>query len=765
LPGSKVYAAGVSLYEINVADNSFRRMPAGGICFRAVAASRREPGVIYAIGERNCAGRQGQGLVRYRVTDGTVLLDRELPYDVWHAGVGRRLILSAEEDTGYLGTCTISNERGDGKLHILDLKTLEVTASCNIDYGVTDFVLREDIRRIYTIGFWSGGAAPNRLPVTEWDIPTRAVTRQLFFDNCSDLRAMALNPTDPRIAYYTEGDRSEMRAVDLSSGDQVASWRFTPSISIYPYSFATAGWRTFVGGQASRRIFQIDLRTGAAHEVRGPSGSNRGGFYSGGLLHYLKGDRIITYDPDQGTAVREVTFGRTFTPVCGTPAGDAVAFVDFDPSGARNLVVVDAASGQPRKVIPLSTVRTGHRVIVSPEGNKAYVTSGATQGPARILVYDTVTWDLRTEIIPASAASGESGGTSFFDGVFDTVNRVAYILGFMRVFCIDMDSDRFLDSLRPADAYPQINRQNGWTATGLCGIRFAPGNRLMVASGDSHQVFTYDLSAKRWLPSLMNAHGYFQTDSTSSPDGRFFFTANERSDSVSMFDTVRGRLLRVIDLQAPARNRLLRANVVNAASLLSGAVSPGELISIFGAGIGPEEGLASDQGRSGVRVLFDGAEAPVLYAQSNQLYARVPESVSAGRSVRLAVDYLGQVTEELELETAESAPGLFTADGTGAGPALAENSAGKLVTAGTPAARGSLVTLFVTGAGRGDGLTATVGGLSAKVESTTTMPGPLAGVLLCDVRIPQQVAPGSALPVFLSAGAPTSQAGVTLSVA
>ncbi len=182
--GSKVYVAAANLYEINVADDSFRRMPAGGICSRAVAASRREPGVIYALGERNCAGRQGQGLVRYSVTDGTVLLDRELPYDVWHARGGARLVLSAQEDTGYLGTCTSSNSRGYGTLYVIDLKTLEVTASCDIDYGVTDFVLREDTRRIYTIGFWSGGAAPGRLPITEWDIPTRAVTRQMFFNQC-----------------------------------------------------------------------------------------------------------------------------------------------------------------------------------------------------------------------------------------------------------------------------------------------------------------------------------------------------------------------------------------------------------------------------------------------------------------------------------------------------------------------------------------------------------------------------------------------------
>ncbi len=757
--GSKVYVAATSLYEINVADNSFRRMPPGGICFRTVAASRREPGVIYALGERACGGRPGRGLVRYSVPDGTVLLERELPYEVWQAGGVARLILSAQEDIGYLGTCAAPDNRGYGKLHVLDLKTLEVTASCDIDYGVTDFVLREDTRRIYTIGYWSGGGAPGRLPITEWDVPSRAVTRQMFLDKCSDLRAMALDPTDPRIAYYTEGDRNEIRKVDLTSGDQVASWRFNPSYGIGPSSFATAGWRAFVGCGAG--LFQVDMRTGAARDLRGPSGR---AFYSGGLLHYLKRDRITSYDPDRETVVREVQYGRTFNPLGGTPVGDAVAFVDCE-SGmiARNLVVVDAASGQPRKVIPLPALPVGHRVIVSPAGNKAYVPIGNTQSTARILVYDTATWDVRADINVPPGGGYDNGNTSFCDGVFDTTNRIAYILGFARVFRVDMDSDQVLDSLRPGDVYGQLNRQNGWSATGLCGIRFGAGNRLLVASGDSHQVFTYDLSAKRWLPNLMDARGYFPTDSTSSPDGRFFFTANSQSDSVSMFDTVRGRLLRVIDLNAPARNRLLRANVVNAASLLPGPVAPGEVITIFGAGLGPEEEVSADAGLAGVRVLFDGSEAPLLYVQSNQIYARVPEGVSTGGSVRLAIDYQGAVTQELELETAESAPGLFTADGTGAGPALALDSAGKLVSAANPAARGSLVTLCLTGSL--PPLTATVGGLNANVESTTTMTGPWTGVLMCGVRIPMDAAPGPALPVLIRAGVSTSQPGVTLAVA
>ena len=157
----------------------------------------------------------------------------------------------------------------------------------------------------------------------------------------------------------------------------------------------------------------------------------------------------------------------------------------------------------------------------------------------------------------------------------------------------------------------------------------------------------------------MDARGYFLTDGTGSPDGRFFFTANSKSDSVSMFDTVRGRLLRVIDLNAPAQNRLLRANVVNAASLLPGPVAPGEVITIFGAGLGPEEEVSDGAGLAGVRVLFDGSEAPLLYVQSNRIFAPVPEGVSTGGSVGLAIDYQGAVTKEAGIGNSRRRPSRF----------------------------------------------------------------------------------------------------------
>src|SRR5258706_6576363 len=81
------------------------------------------------------------------------------------------------------------------------------------------------------------------------------------------------------------------------------------------------------------------------------------------------------------------------------------------------------------------------------------------------------------------------------------------------------------------------------------------------------------------------------------------------------------------------------AGVVNAASFLGGPIAPGELVTIFGTGIGPAtlagfvitpagffESLVGE-----TTVLFDGIPAPLIYASAGQTTAIVPYSV-AGKS-------------------------------------------------------------------------------------------------------------------------------------
>src|ERR1039458_1110593 len=78
------------------------------------------------------------------------------------------------------------------------------------------------------------------------------------------------------------------------------------------------------------------------------------------------------------------------------------------------------------------------------------------------------------------------------------------------------------------------------------------------------------------------------------------------------------------------------AAITNVASYANGPISPGEMVVIFGSGMGPSSvvGLQLDQqGRvantlSQVRVLFDGNPAPLIYVSATQISAMVPYGVA-----------------------------------------------------------------------------------------------------------------------------------------
>ena len=72
--------------------------------------------------------------------------------------------------------------------------------------------------------------------------------------------------------------------------------------------------------------------------------------------------------------------------------------------------------------------------------------------------------------------------------------------------------------------------------------------------------------------------------------------------------------------------------VANVGSYANGPISPGEMVVIFGNGMGPSSVVTSQldqQGRiantlSQVQVLFDGNPAPLIYVSAKQISAMVP---------------------------------------------------------------------------------------------------------------------------------------------
>jgi uncharacterized protein (TIGR03437 family) len=236
--------------------------------------------------------------------------------------------------------------------------------------------------------------------------------------------------------------------------------------------------------------------------------------------------------------------------------------------------------------------------------------------------------------------------------------------------------------------------------------------------------------------------------------------------------------------------------MTNAASDVIGAVCPGELVTIFGTNIGPAAAapatmdpatgkLATTIG--GVQALFNGIPAPVIYASSTQVSAVVPYEVAPIASPLVWIKYAGQTSNVYQFIAATTAPGLFTQNASGSGPGAILNQDNSLNGPENPAAKGSIVQMYLTGEGQisppvvtGTITTATlplpqvtpapllaigvtVNGQPAHYVYAGEAPGLVAGIMQLNVQIPA-TAPSGALRILVSIGGNTSQSDVTVSV-
>lgn len=249
-----------------------------------------------------------------------------------------------------------------------------------------------------------------------------------------------------------------------------------------------------------------------------------------------------------------------------------------------------------------------------------------------------------------------------------------------------------------------------------------------------------------------------------------------------------GGSIRQIVSTEPLRPAINAGGVVSAASFLPGSVAPGEIVSLFGLGLGPgrgAEGKVNAVGRvdstlAETRVLFDGIPAPLFFVRADQINAQVPYEVSGRSSASVQVLFRGASSDAVAVPVAEAAPAIFARfGGTGQGAILNEDSS--LNTSSCPARRGSTVSLFATGEGQRTPpgingelaiapypvpllpVAVRIGGLLAETVFVGAAPGN-AGLLQMNVRVPQEVTPGNAVPVFLVIGNTASPAGITMAV-
>jgi uncharacterized protein (TIGR03437 family) len=176
----------------------------------------------------------------------------------------------------------------------------------------------------------------------------------------------------------------------------------------------------------------------------------------------------------------------------------------------------------------------------------------------------------------------------------------------------------------------------------------------------------------------------------------------------------------------------------------------------------------------------------LLYVSTSQINCVVPYEIRGVVSPNVQVSYQGRTSSGFALASASTAPALFTANGSGTGPAAALNQDQSYNSPSNPARKGSTVVLYMTGEGQTapQGVTGKVTTVSATppltpqpllpvavlIDGTPATvvfygeaPGLVSGLMQLNFQIPLDLPSGN-LPISVSIGGNISQSGVTVSV-
>ena len=220
---------------------------------------------------------------------------------------------------------------------------------------------------------------------------------------------------------------------------------------------------------------------------------------------------------------------------------------------------------------------------------------------------------------------------------------------------------------------------------------------------------------QRCFPPIAQTNGgFYPTEfyAELNPAGSALVYATYANDVVAMdargafYSPGTGEILRKVDSSKPATTGI--RCVANAASGRAGPIAPGEIISLFGPGIGPDDPASASPESTGripttlsnIRVLISGIAAPLLYVSKNQINAVVPFELGGQNEVGIQIQGREVEIPVANVAVADSAPAAFTLDGSGYGQVAAVNEDGTINSVDSPAPEGSIVSLYLTGFGR-----------------------------------------------------------------
>ncbi len=330
---------------------------------------------------------------------------------------------------------------------------------------------------------------------------------------------------------------------------------------------------------------------------------------------------------------------------------------------------------------------------------------------------------------------------------------------------------------------------SGGTLNSPWGIAIAPAswgafsNDLLVGNFGDGRINAYNTKLGFYAGYLQDQNGnpitisglwalLFGNGKSGGDSNTLYFTAGQPNGS----SVARGLLGSIAPPAAITK-------IMNAASELTGPVSPGEIVLIFGQTVGPSPSVTSavpstgnlPTSAGGTTIAFNGTVAPIIYAGSAATSVQVPYEIAGSTTASVTMTVGNQVAAPVTVQVAPTAPALFTTDFTGTNGAVALNADGTVNSANNPAARGSVITLFATGEGITspadvDGvvetssarvpvapLSVTFSGTAGTVGTEGSTPKDVSGVLLLTATVPTTIAAGTSTVIITSGGVASTQ--------
>jgi uncharacterized protein (TIGR03437 family) len=432
--------------------------------------------------------------------------------------------------------------------------------------------------------------------------------------------------------------------------------------------------------------------------------------------------------------------------------------------------------------------RYGHSAIYDPVRDRMIVSHGFTDAGR---FDDTWAFDLsRNAWADISPPSNRPLRRCLHHAVYDPVrDQMLLYAGCSSGFGPCPQDDLWSFDLR-TNLWTQINSPTKPPARERYGVAYDLSRSRMVvfggdgASGLLNDTWEYDPAVQNWTlatidgdpPAPRNRH-----ETTYAPDLKaiFFFGGNTAGGSTN-------ELWMLAPTQAPtpvpanpALPSFSAQGVVNAFSSIAGAFAPGEIVSIFGAGLGSSAGIATSfdpqTGKlpvqaGGTSVTWNGIAAPLFFVRSDQLNVQIPYELADSNAASVVVNYQGLSSAAVPIPLGKTHPGLVP---------YVINQDFSLNSADHPAADGSIIVLFATGAGVTIPPSSTgaypvngypapaapvalqVDGILADILFQGQAPG-TAGVLQVNARLPAGLRAATPLPVTLTIGDNRSQAGISL---